>query len=461
MDNLNINIFLPFHSVTNFDFENYIQCNLTNNSTENNCNNQLFNYDYVNSLYFEQFKSYIDDNDLLNDFFGNFDKVNNCNYYMDSSEIDNNNTNSLSLCCLNINSLPKNFLTFSTQCLSNLKFTFDVLGFVETKLSDNIEHLYNIPSYSKYTLNSKRNSGGLAVFFKNNLNVKLRHDLNRQLLFIETLFIEIENKRKNIVCGIVYRRPNTSKFQFINELESILSLLERENKYIYLMGDFNINLLTKNEDSTDQFVNLMHSFNLLSTINKPTRVTHTSATVIDHIWTNAYANITHNGIIYDFTSDHFPIFNISLFNVSQGNHRKSELIKFRNFSDENINSFKNNLNEVDWTLVESIDNPDVAYENFSCILNNIFNNNFPIITKHKYVKPFDKPYIDFELKNLIKQKNKLQKKYAKHPITYANEYKQLRNKVTGLTRKAKARYFKDKLNSSSGNSKKLGMSSMV
>ena len=69
MDDSNINIFLPFHSVTNLDFERYIQSNSTNNLTENVCNEQIFDFDYINNLYFEQFENYIDDNDLLNDFF--------------------------------------------------------------------------------------------------------------------------------------------------------------------------------------------------------------------------------------------------------------------------------------------------------------------------------------------------------------------------------------------------------
>ena len=454
MNDISLNNILPFYSLRNNDFDNYILNHSTNNLINNNCNEQRFGLDYLDSLCFKQFESYSNDEDLLNEFFDGFDKLNDCNYYLDSGEIINDENKSLSFCCLNINSLPKNLQPFSTQCLSNLKFTFDILAFVETKLTDDIEDLYNISSYSKYTLNCNRNSGGLAIYFNNNLNVKLRQDLNRKFEFIETLFIEIEIKRKNVICGVVYRRPNSSKSQFINEIDSILTLLDKENKYVYLMGDFNINLLDSNDDSTEQFVNLMHSFNLLSLINKPTRVTQTSATAIDHIWTNAYSNVIRNGIIYDLTTDHFPIFNISKFVESNVNKRKHEVIKFRNFSEININSFKSDLSEVDWTLVESIDNPEVAYDNFSCILFNIFNKNFPLINKHKFVKPFDKPYINLELKQLIKQKNKLQRKYVKRPLTYANEYKHLRNRVTSLIRNAKSKYFKDKLNSSSGDSKK-------
>ena len=54
----------------------------------------------------------------------------------------------------------------------------------------------------------------------------------------------------------------------------------------------------------------------------------------------------------------------------------------------------------------------------------------------------------------IKRKKKITKKIRKRPLTYANEYKHLRNRVTSLVRNAKANYFKDKYNSSSVDSKK-------
>ena len=50
------------------------------------------------------------------------------------------------------------------------------------------------------------------------------------------------------------------------------------------------------------------------------------------------------------------------------------------------------------------------------------------------------PYINNELKELIKTKNKLKKKYAKHPLTYGQAYKSIRNKVTSILRKSKFEY---------------------
>ena len=79
------------------------------------------------------------------------------------------------------------------------------------------------------------------------------------------------------------------------------------------MGDFNINLLNyeKHEDTTT-FIDLMHSFSFISLINRPTRITDNSATLIVNIFTNHYDNLDNSVqcIIYTDVSDHFPVIHI-------------------------------------------------------------------------------------------------------------------------------------------------------
>ena len=62
-----------------------------------------------------------------------------------------------------------------------------------------------------------------------------------------------------------------------------------------LSGDFNINMLDFEQNRKVQnFVNLMFQFDLVPTINKPTRVTNKTISAIDHI-------ITHSIYIYHTT----------------------------------------------------------------------------------------------------------------------------------------------------------------
>ena len=93
------------------------------------------------------------------------------------------------------------------------------------------------------------------------------------------------------------------------------------------------------------------------TMNKPTRVTNHSATLIDHIWTNNFANYVCSGIIFNSVNDHFPI--ISSFSSSKS-ESTSKPITFatRKFTNENIGAFKTELIDFDGNVLQ---NNDVNY----------------------------------------------------------------------------------------------------
>ena len=60
----------------------------------------------------------------------------------------------------------------------------------------------------------------------------------------QRLWVEIENKSsKNILCGIIYRHPNSNLDTFLNKLFSNIDIINREGKLCALLGDFNVNLL--------------------------------------------------------------------------------------------------------------------------------------------------------------------------------------------------------------------------
>ena len=49
---------------------------------------------------------------------------------------------------------------------------------------------------------------------------------------------------------------------------------------IYVAGDFKVNLL---DYTTKTFIKITFDYGLICVINKPTRVTRTSATIADHV----------------------------------------------------------------------------------------------------------------------------------------------------------------------------------
>ena len=58
---------------------------------------------------------------------------------------------------------------------------------------------------------------------------------------LESTFIQICNSKKiNVITGSTYKHPNMNINEFNDEL---LDKLSKENKTVFLLGDFNIKLL--------------------------------------------------------------------------------------------------------------------------------------------------------------------------------------------------------------------------
>ena len=99
---------------------------------------------------------------------------------------------------------------------------------------------------------------------------------------------------------------------FINETEPIVNQLSKENNELILAGDFNINLLKCDSlELIDEFYDMFLTKGLFPNITLPTRITKSTATLIDQIYTRfdkKVSNENYAGIITSNLSDHFPIF---------------------------------------------------------------------------------------------------------------------------------------------------------
>ena len=126
------------------------------------------------------------------------------------------------------------------------------------------------------------------------------------------MFIEIDNgKVTNDIVGVIYRHPSMEMDIFNKDkLELLLSKLNCENnKYIYIAGDFNFDLLKVNiHEETSIFFNKMKSNLLLPAVTIPTKMNTVNDTLINNIFSN---NFNPNMISGNFSidiSDHLPSF---------------------------------------------------------------------------------------------------------------------------------------------------------
>ena len=158
------------------------------------------------------------------------------------------------------------------------------------------------------------------------------------------------NSQNNIIIGVLYRPPGTDISIFSEELNTICTRIKPERKICHMIGDYNINLLNaESHPPTQDFLNSMYSNSLFPVITKPTRVTSSSATLIDNLFTNAIANAqSFTGILYADVSDHFPIFYIDHSTKVKIPHK---YIRKRIYSPENLQKFTDACDAHEWNNV--------------------------------------------------------------------------------------------------------------
>ena len=195
----------------------------------------------------------------------------------------------------------------------------------------------------------------------------------------EFLFLEIARTRdSNIIIGNMYRSPSSNPELFLDVLQQKLELLKRhKNKIVVLASDSNIDLLKYDQyGPTNTLVNSLAEHGFVPVISRPTRITSHSATLIDHIFVNNIGAVTKTGIATIDLSDHLAPFVNILIDKEKCNIYE-ETRNWRQINDENLESFKKEILETDWSFVTNIDSADEKYNMFEQKYRKIYDKCFP------------------------------------------------------------------------------------
>ena len=155
----------------------------------------------------------------------------------------------------------------------------------------------------------------------------------------------------------------------MNSSSSLLKTLNNEKKYVYIQGDFNVNTMYEKFEGKPKdllFSNIFQSYYYQKLIiDKPTKVTENSATLLDNIYTNMpdLFNRNESGILLTRITDHYPIFTVR---SESELPEKSKFRDMRNFSEKNISNFRKLLKKHDWTDLYNIEDVNLAFCNFMC-----------------------------------------------------------------------------------------------
>ena len=213
-----------------------------------------------------------------------------------------------------------------------------------------------------------------------------------------------------------------------------------------------------NNPETAEYIDNLLIHNILPTIVMPTRITEKTATVIDHIYYYMGNSVSSDysvkcGNLWCDITDHLPNYFLLLSNQNKGNSIARPFVRI--FSKSNIEQFIKTVRDVDWNPVYQSTDVNNGYAYFENKMVSAFNECFPRKRlSRKRMK--DKKWITAGIKQSIKHKNRIYKKWLKtHSHNDEENYKNYRRLLKSVIHKAKEIYYKELFNFKSNSIKQL------
>ena len=215
-----------------------------------------------------------------------------------------------------------------------------------------------------------KRGGGVAIFTHSSLHaVKLEAKITDHFEYI------IAETNKFLILNI-YRPPNTQIETFLRDLKEVLGKYNTQSKTMLVAGDFNQNLSIETKYSKKIF-DILSKFNLTCVTRNTTRVSTTSNTMIDAIFTNCKQHYE-EGVMLTQLSDHLaPTINI----IDKVKVKFNEKISYQDFSDKNLKYLLDLLKATDWSYLSN--NAEIAFNQFNLKLNEYISITCPILTKSR------------------------------------------------------------------------------
>ena len=324
----------------------------------------------------------------------------------------------------NVNSIAKDdFQHVRLIEAHNSIFNYDLISICETSLNDSIklpDSLLN--DYTFVHSNNPTNTryGGVGLFSKNSLPIKIRNDLS----FDESIVVELNFGRKKFFFTVLYRSTafnhTSPEFKvFLSNLTDLYSKIKNENPYAsFFTGDFNghSQFWWPEGDTTSEgreMENLISSLGLSQLITEPTNfepnknpscidliITDQPNIVLDSGTRASLDSFCHHQITYckvNFNTPPPPPFERNIWHYDRANIPllKRSLLRFPWLQHLNINQ-----------------DPNWQVKTFTKYFLNIMANFIPNETKR--IIPRDPPWITKPLKTLLNRKNRFFKKYKRH-----------------------------------------------
>ncbi len=179
---------------------------------------------------------------------------------------------------------------------------------------------------------------------------------------------------------------NKNPFDVIAISETKISKIH-ENAELILLGDFNIDY-NRRSTAKSRLQTLARAFSFEQLVTSATRITETTQSIIDLIFVNNIHRIVASGVIPLDLSDHSLIYCVIKAGIAKsgGNYRD---INYRCYKHYNKSSFNHDLENVDWSFLDSISDINETVNTWCNLFSETAEKHAPI--KSRRVKCMNKP----------------------------------------------------------------------
>ena len=236
------------------------------------------------------------------------DEFDNCDYVHKITDVDQSDLVVLQLNVRGINSKQSQLKELIDTSIQDSHP--DLLLLSETWLTPNSPDP-KIPGYTIYRGDRHfKKGGGVAIIASCKLRCTIRKDLSSKMCESEIITVAVELRNGNsCLVSSMYRPPNTDISMFLASYSSMLCAMKKEKPANIIIGlDHNLDFLkSAKHEPTNNFIETNLDFGMIPTVTRPTRITKSTATLIDNILVsqNLCGRYISNILVNDM-SDHLP-----------------------------------------------------------------------------------------------------------------------------------------------------------
>ena len=190
-----------------------------------------------------------------------------------------------------------------------------------------------------------------------------------------------------------------------------------------------------------KFRQLLNKFNLKNVINKATRITDSSATLIDLIICSDISKISHQGVCDLGISDHHLIY--AVINLKR-KRQKPTLKTVYDYKKVDLDSLKSDFAAAPWSICNVFDDLDDATWAWECLYKDIMKSH--VHARRVKIRRGSLPWMNSSIRKELNKRYKLLLKAQQTPKGSQawTDYKKARNHCTNLLRSAESNYWLSK-----------------